>query len=324
MYRSCIFCSAPLGSNDSIERFPVGRSLAFDASKGRLWAVCPRCARWNLAPIEERWEAIEDAERLFRATRLRAQRENIGIAKLRDGTRLVRVGEAMPGELAVWRYGETLARRHRRWLLRSVPVTLGSYGFYAVGMVAGMGAYFAYRAVEGTATLAVRAVRERRLVLEARAEDGSRVRVRRGDLRHARLAGEGGALELHLPPSGRGHPEARPLVLRGPEALMALGRGMVDVNARGATDTGIHQALEKIRRAGSAEDFLRSAARRRLRMDGLSLPYREVRKMTFVKRSAATTRARARPGFPRPAPSRWRWRCTKRRSAAFWTASCPR
>lgn len=50
MYRSCIFCSGALGSNEAIERFPVGRSLAFDAAKGRLWAVCPRCARWNLAP----------------------------------------------------------------------------------------------------------------------------------------------------------------------------------------------------------------------------------------------------------------------------------
>ncbi|HEX5870207.1 MAG TPA: hypothetical protein VFY65_07325, partial [Longimicrobium sp.] len=90
MYRNCIFCSSALGSNDSIERFPVGKSLAFDAEKGRLWAVCDRCARWNLAPIEERWEAIEDAERLFRDTRLRAQRENIGLAKLRDGTRLIR------------------------------------------------------------------------------------------------------------------------------------------------------------------------------------------------------------------------------------------
>jgi hypothetical protein len=41
MYRNCIFCSAALGSNDAIERFPVGRSLAFDGEKGRLWAVCP-------------------------------------------------------------------------------------------------------------------------------------------------------------------------------------------------------------------------------------------------------------------------------------------
>ena len=114
MYRSCIFCSAALGSNESIERFPVGRSLAFDAAKGRLWAVCPKCARWNLAPLEERWEAIEDAERLFHDTRLRVQRENIGLAKLRDGTRLIRVGQALQGELAAWRYGAQLATRHRR------------------------------------------------------------------------------------------------------------------------------------------------------------------------------------------------------------------
>src|SRR5512146_2785881 len=111
MYRSCIFCSAPLGSNESIERFPVGRSLAFDAAKGRLWAICGRCARWNLAPIEERWEAGEGAERRFRDTRLRVQRENIGLAKLADGTRLIRVGQALPGELAAWRYGGML-RRH--------------------------------------------------------------------------------------------------------------------------------------------------------------------------------------------------------------------
>jgi hypothetical protein len=113
LYRNCIFCSAPLGSNESIERFPVGRSLAFDGKKGRLWAVCGTCSRWNLAPIEERWEAIDSAERLFRDTRLRVQSENVGLAKLRDGTQLVRVGAALPGELASWRYGREFLRRHR-------------------------------------------------------------------------------------------------------------------------------------------------------------------------------------------------------------------
>src|SRR5687768_17906194 len=114
MYRSCIFCSADLGANQALEAFPVGRSVAFDAARGRLWAVCGRCARWNLAPLEERWEAIEAAERLFRDTRLRTQSENIGIAKLADGTRLIRVGEALSGELAAWRYGGRLVDRHRR------------------------------------------------------------------------------------------------------------------------------------------------------------------------------------------------------------------
>ena len=45
MYRHCIYCSADLGANDAIEAFPVGRTVAVDAEKGRLWAVCAKCAR---------------------------------------------------------------------------------------------------------------------------------------------------------------------------------------------------------------------------------------------------------------------------------------
>lgn len=36
----------------------MGRRLAFDGAKGRLWVVCRKCKRWNLTPLEERWEAI--------------------------------------------------------------------------------------------------------------------------------------------------------------------------------------------------------------------------------------------------------------------------
>jgi hypothetical protein len=108
MYANCIFCSAGLGSNESLPRFPVGRTLAFDAEKGRLWAVCPRCARWNLAPLEERWETLDDAERRFRDCRLRAQRENIGLARLADGTRLVCAWGRH--SWASWRHGATAGR----------------------------------------------------------------------------------------------------------------------------------------------------------------------------------------------------------------------
>src|SRR5690606_3359606 len=85
MYRNCIFCSRDLGRNESIESFQVGARLAFDSWRGRLWVVCPACGRWNLTPLEERWEAVEACERLFRDTRMRVQRENIGLAKLEDG-----------------------------------------------------------------------------------------------------------------------------------------------------------------------------------------------------------------------------------------------
>jgi hypothetical protein len=58
MYATCLFCNKSLGKNETLETFPVGKRLAFDAAKGRLWVVCPSCERWNLSPLEERWEAI--------------------------------------------------------------------------------------------------------------------------------------------------------------------------------------------------------------------------------------------------------------------------
>ena len=85
MYSTCIFCKRPLGTNEAIETFPVGRRLAFDPEKGRLWVVCRKCERWNLTPLEERWEAFEECERLFRDTRLRVSTDNVGLARLKEG-----------------------------------------------------------------------------------------------------------------------------------------------------------------------------------------------------------------------------------------------
>jgi hypothetical protein len=111
MYTTCLFCNESLGTNDVIELFPVGRRIAFDAEKGRLWVICVHCTRWNLAPIEERWEAIEDCERRFRATHLRFSTDNIGLAQLREGLELVRIGKALRPEVAAWRYGDVIQRR---------------------------------------------------------------------------------------------------------------------------------------------------------------------------------------------------------------------
>lgn len=124
MYRHCIYCSADLGRNEALEAFPVGRTVAVDAARGRLWAICGKCSRWNLSPIEERWEAVEAAEKAFVDARLRVQRENIGIAGLADGTRLVRIGAALTHELAAWRYGAELRRRFR-WIAPLAAATVG-------------------------------------------------------------------------------------------------------------------------------------------------------------------------------------------------------
>ena len=117
-----MFCKKSLGSNEVIEEFPVGRRLAFDAAKGRLWVVCRRCERWNLSPLEERWEAVEACERLFRGTRLRTSSENIGLAKHPEGLELVRIGKPLRPEFAAWRYGVQFSRRLRKQWLWLGPV----------------------------------------------------------------------------------------------------------------------------------------------------------------------------------------------------------
>ena len=122
MYSHCIFCNASLGSNEAVEHFPVGRRLAFDAEKGRLWVVCRACERWNLSPLETRWEAIEECERSFRDTRVRVSTENVGLARLAEGTELVRIGKPLRPEFAAWRYGDQFGARARRMWAQGIAV----------------------------------------------------------------------------------------------------------------------------------------------------------------------------------------------------------
>ena len=111
MYSTCTFCYAALGTNSVLETFAVSGRVAFDPKKGCLWANCRHCARWNLAPIEERWEAVEECERRFRATSLRYSSGNVGLAWLQGDLELIRVGPALRPEVAAWRYGRILTRR---------------------------------------------------------------------------------------------------------------------------------------------------------------------------------------------------------------------
>ncbi len=114
MWAACLFCHGHLGRNSLLPTFPVGARLAFDPVRGRLWVLCQRCGRWNLSPLEERWEAIEDAERHFRGSLVRVSTDNIGLAEIDDGLTLVRIGPAPGPELATWRYGRLLRRHFAR------------------------------------------------------------------------------------------------------------------------------------------------------------------------------------------------------------------
>jgi hypothetical protein len=278
MYRTCLFCSADLGSNDSIEEFPVGRSIAFDAWKGRLWAVCPKCARWNLAPIEERWEATEAAEKQFRDSRLRAQSENVGLAKLRDGTRLVRIGQALPGEMAAWRYGGQLVSRRNRYLLVTAGVAVAAgalvFGVPSLLAVAGI-SVSGMQPLLNVGNLLYQRKRAQRVVHRFGADDsptGAPLELRRWQLNGAQVVDDAGDVALHLPNALESEPQrtvggravwSMPgMTVTGPAARTVLSRVMVDANASGASRRDVERALELLAREPSAEDYLRSMAAR--------------------------------------------------------------
>jgi hypothetical protein len=275
MYRHCIFCSRSLGENETLEDFPVGRSVAFDAWQGRLWAICGSCGRWNLAPIDERWEAVEAAERLFRDTRVRVHSENIGLTRARDGTRLIRVGEALPGEVAVLRYGSELIRRRRAhyW---GVGAAVAGVGITAAAglpllLAASVPATIFFNSVHLVSAIAQRRAR-RKVVQTVDAADsptGAPLIIRREHLYDALLAGGGDNddLVLRLPPtvaraSGRDSrywdPEDAMLTLRGAPAQRTLARAMTDYNARGASQQDVERALARLTAAGTADEYRRS------------------------------------------------------------------
>ncbi|HET9983194.1 MAG TPA: hypothetical protein VFQ38_06395 [Longimicrobiales bacterium] len=140
MFTRCLFCHRELPRNEQVEYFPLGRRVAFDPARGRLWAICPSCARWNLAPIEERWEALEELEKLARDRgKLLAGTENISLIHAGE-LEVVRVGSARLNEEAWWRYGREFARRRRTTLILMGVETAFWVGmsFLAPGAFSGM------------------------------------------------------------------------------------------------------------------------------------------------------------------------------------------
>lgn len=112
MYTHCFVCRRPLGANEAIPHLTIGRRIAFDVDRGRLWVVCARCGQWCLTPMEDRWEAIAECEALFTGAEARVSTANVGLARSGD-VELIRIGPALRDEIANWRYGPRLARRRR-------------------------------------------------------------------------------------------------------------------------------------------------------------------------------------------------------------------
>ena len=120
MFTHCFVCHAPFPVGTLVEHFPLGRRIAYDPERGRLWAVCDACSGWTLAPFEGRWEALEELEKIVttrgaRGARLAGKTDNIALFKV-GRSEVIRVGATDLIEEAAWRYG------------RAAPIAAGANG----------------------------------------------------------------------------------------------------------------------------------------------------------------------------------------------------
>ena len=261
MYAHCHICRTDFGTNSVIQHMPVGRKLAYDVDRGRLWVVCPKCAEWNLTPIEERWEAIEECERIVAESPARVSSANVGLSRV-DGLELIRIGPALRDELANWRYGPRFDRRRRK--ARFISAAAGGVFVSGVGAAALMGMLAA------GPMMALWAAAVGFLWLSG-AADGVSKRV--GPDRQVRIVDTSGR-RLRFPAAALSavqlvrsqHPRSKsalavsvpaadkPVVLRRTDALVALGTILPRMNWNGASAHHIRAATHLL---DQAEERLR-------------------------------------------------------------------
>ena len=284
MYRSCLFCHTPLGTNSVLEHSPSGQRFAFDQARGRLWVICLHCRRWNLTPFEDRWEVIEQSERLFRDTHLRLSTPNIGLARMGDGTDLIRIGNPLRPEFAAWRYGRQFLSRRPIQALRAV----GSAGLIASPVV--LSALFGPMvplAAAGIAALAAwRLARKAAFSVDLSTGEGihlSANQLERAELISDRTSEEGWAILVdHLEAEsslGNGLQDrfaGDVAVLTGRQARSVATFVLPRLNPGGGTVLEVAEAVRWIEAAGGPENaFLEFANSRNVR------PTLDLNKATF-------------------------------------------
>jgi hypothetical protein len=267
MYTTCLFCNGNLGRNEVVEAFPVGRRLAFDAAKGRLWVVCRRCERWNLTPLEERWEAIEQCEQEFRATRLRVSTDQVGLARLKEGLELVRIGAPQRPEMAAWRYGDQFGRRRRRHYAMVAGGVAAVGTLIVAGPVLGLISAGAVQPVINLMNMGHGIYKSRKLI-HVPGPDGVTLHTRLSDLQRVRLSAGDEGFVLHLPlatrersaPWWRYDAQRATRALTGDDAIRAAGALLPSMNQRGGSANDVQRAVEYLETAPSPEHLYRRAA----------------------------------------------------------------
>jgi len=272
MYRTCAFCNGKLDGDGGPSGLGVGRRLAFDEWRSRLWVICPKCSRWNLAPLEERLEQIEALARAAREGRVAAATEQVALIRW-QGYDLVRVGKPPRLEFATWRYGERLKARRREQLKFVVPLTVATVGLaVAVNVAAGGSvgvfvwnmprmAQWMYRGIVGRRAVG--------LVEPPNCERcGTVMRLQARHMAHARVVPDTKAdlgLVLSCPSC---HAEGAMLI--GPEAQAALRQGLTYLALTRRRRERAEDAARLVEGAGGPERLIRDVARRELTLRSIA------------------------------------------------------
>lgn len=267
MYTRCLICSTAFEPNEALEHFPRGKRIAFDPGRGRLWAVCRTCKRWSLTPIEERWEALEELEKITRdKAQLLSQTDNIAL--LRAGPlEIVRVGRANLTEEAWWRYGRELTGRREKYKKLSLAGTIAAGAVVAGGWATGgmtlLGMWLVMGNASSTLTDGARWLR-----FGSAAWRGRRECTRCGytftSLSYRDRAGFGlfpaegeGRFDLIYRCPNCGHYRDGGLRLTGDAAEQTLRRTLAYHHFAGASEGRVTSATRLIQEAGSPRDLTR-------------------------------------------------------------------
>ncbi len=287
MYRTCAFCNGKLDGDGGPSGLGVGRRLAFDEWKGRLWVICPKCSRWNLAPLDDRLERIEAVGRAAAAGRVAAATEQVALIRWQVYD-LVRVGKPRRLEFATWRYGERLKARRREQLQFVVPVTVAAVGLaVAVNVAAGgsMGV-FVWNMPNLARRIYTGMVGRRRVIL---AEPpicercGTVLELRAKHVAYARVVGQAQtdlALLLSCPAC-----RAEGAMLVGREAQLALRQGLTYLAIARAGRQCVEDAARLVEGAGGPDQLIRDVARRELTVRSLAPERRLALEMAVDERA---------------------------------------
>ncbi|HZD03648.1 MAG TPA: hypothetical protein VE173_01985 [Longimicrobiales bacterium] len=271
MFTRCLVCQTPFPPNEALEHFPRGKRVAYDPVRGRLWAICKACKRWSLAPIEERWEALEELEKIVKdRARLLSQTDNIALLRA-EPLEIVRVGRANLTEESWWRYGRELRERRASYrkisLAGSIAAGAVMVGGWATGAFSLVGMWFIWGNAPQKFTDAARWLRFGGAAWRGHATCANcgwifrdlRFRQRRGIILLPHDDHDVPVLAFRCPRCG--HHREGGLLLQGGDASRTLRRVLAYEHFDGASERRVRSATRLIEEAGTPRDLERIVIR---------------------------------------------------------------